>query len=95
MSAAPITTLSPEMREVLDRLRRIETRVTRFLETQGFDTQVQRPKWDEATHTLYIPSMGVSLRDILLAIPPQRSQLILVKHKGDLVCTLHVPDTDP
>lgn len=53
--------------EIVDRLRRLETRVTRYLEAQGFDTQTARPVLD-AGHQLKVPNINVSLKDMLQAL---------------------------
>lgn len=71
--------------ETRDRVRRIETRLTRFLHDQGFDTQVQRPHFDgDAVH---IPSPSVALDALLEAIPPGHTHdAIPVLLKGQVKC---------
>ena len=54
-------------KEVLDRLRRIETRLTTFMISQGYDPGGNHPRWDGAA--LHIPSTKVALQDMLDAIP--------------------------
>lgn len=68
-------------KEVRDRLRRIETRLTKYLEQQGFDTQRKLPVWKGSS--IEIPSMECAVADILAAIPdPCNVRHIAVTHKG-------------
>ena len=54
-------------KEVLDRLRRIETRLTRYLQAQGFDAQTSKPVWGGGV--IALPSPHASLKSILSVIP--------------------------
>jgi hypothetical protein len=75
----------------LDRVRRIETRLTRYLETQGFDTQTQRPVLEPGPEPkMHIPSMHISLKDMLAAIPADLNgwEDIEVQHAGRPVAYL-------
>jgi hypothetical protein len=54
--------------EIRDRTRRIETRLTRYLESTGFDVQVQRPLWNN-NGTIRVPSKACSLNDCLSVVP--------------------------
>ena len=80
-----------DMKEVVDRCRRMETRLTRFLESQGFDTQVKRATWRDGT--LVVPSPSVSLKEILATIPSHWSPEdgIRVEHKGETLAWVFVP----
>jgi hypothetical protein len=60
--------VDPYTKEILDRCRRIETRLTRYLEREGMDTKVQRPIWNNGL--IHINSLDTSLRDIVALIPP-------------------------
>jgi hypothetical protein len=82
MSQAPEKTFDETAKEILDRCRRIETRLTKFLEQQGFDTETRRPVFHSATSTLDVPSPEVSLKDCLAAVPQHWTALITVEHKG-------------
>ena len=53
--------------EIQDRLRRIETRLTKYMQERGFETQVQKPVWRDGE--IHIPSLDVRLKDILEAVP--------------------------
>lgn len=56
-------------KEVADRLRRIETRLTKYLEAQGFDTQAQKARWNPREQAVEIPSRAIALKEILDCIP--------------------------
>jgi hypothetical protein len=53
--------------EIVDRLRRIETRLTKFLELQGIDTGVQRCTFENGW--LVVPSPAASMKDMRAAVP--------------------------
>ena len=53
--------------EMQDRLRRIETRLTAWMEWSGFDTQRQRAVFNNGV--IEIPSLDIRLKDLLDAIP--------------------------
>ena len=78
-----------DISEVKDRCRRIETRLTRFLEAQGFDTQRKMPTL--RGNEVSIPSMECSLADILSVMPPPPAlghNSVVVTHKGETVAVL-------
>jgi hypothetical protein len=53
--------------EILDRSRRIETRVTKFMEANGFDTKVQRAVWHDGQ--VIIPTPATLVKEIMTCIP--------------------------
>lgn len=57
----------PLLNELIDRSRRTETRLTKYLESIGFDTRVQRPYWNG--HSVIVPTPAVTLCDILAQVP--------------------------
>lgn len=61
--------LQKDIKEIKDRTRRVETRVTRWLESQGFETNIQKPAWHE--DRLIVPTSACSLVDCLSIIPPE------------------------
>jgi hypothetical protein len=75
--------------ELRDRMRRIETRMTRFMEAHGFDTKIQRPQWDHGF--IHVPTASVSLKDCLDVIPAEwpRGTAVTVIVKQDELCTLY------
>ena len=82
---------STAISEILDRTRRIETRLTRFMEDQGFDTQVRRPVWNNGV--INVPSPATSLKDCLAVIPPSWNpdDPIVVMHKDTKVAEWYKP----
>lgn len=76
--------------ETLDRVRRIETRLTKYLEHIGFTTGAQRPAWHDGT--IVLPSMDCSLKDTLAAIPHDWDPLraVYVTHAGRDVSVLYL-----
>lgn len=58
-------------RETVDRARRIETRLTRYLSAIGFETGVRKPTFTfvDETPAVDAPSPAVSLADCVAAIP--------------------------
>lgn len=62
-----------DLREMKDRLRRMETRLTKFMIAQGFDTETRQPVWEPGDGTLEVPSAQVALQDVLDAIPSHRT----------------------
>lgn len=83
-----------QTKEIMDRMRRMETRMTRWLESQGFDTQTKRPVWDRRG-VIHVPSMACSMRDLLDVIPPTWpvDDTIDVHHHGEYIMNLRVPET--
>ena len=69
--------------EVLQRSRRIETRLTRLLETEGISTGIQRPWWMD--DRVMIPSPMTTLDAILKVIPEGWAQpaRIVLKEEQD------------
>lgn len=55
--------------EILDRTRRIETRLTRFICEMGFDAGNSPPQYDPEHNILHVASRHTSLQDCLKAIP--------------------------
>lgn len=78
-----------DIKEVKDRCRRIETRLTKFLESQGFDTQRKMPVC--RGNVVSIPSMECSIADILSVVPSPSApgySSVVVQHKGETVGVL-------
>jgi hypothetical protein len=69
------------MLEILQRSRRIETRLTRLLETEGIQTGIQRPWWMD--DKVIIPSPTVTLDAVLKCIPENWHNPVPVSFKED------------
>lgn len=58
--------LESKMTEVVDRCRRMETRLTKYLESTGFDTGTKRPLWRDGT--IAAPSIDCTMRALLAVV---------------------------
>ncbi len=81
--------------ELLDQLRRVEMRMTRFMENQRFDMQTETPVWKNGA--IAVPSVACSLQDIIEVIPntwTPRSETegIEVWHEGRQICYIALPE---
>ncbi len=88
-----MTDVSQEaIKEIQDRCRRMETRLTRFLEAQGFETGTMKPSWHGGV--IKIPSPACSLKDMLAVVPDDWSadDEITVTHKGEEVMGFFIPE---
>ena len=73
-----MTDLTDTVNEIRDRTRRIETRVTRYMADQGFDTQTRKPKFDRANMALELPSPSIAVNACIDAIPDDIKPGVLV-----------------
>lgn len=65
--------------ETLERVRRIEMRLTLLMEAQNIETGVYRPTWQDGT--ISVPSRMSSLKDVLRVVPddwPKDREIVLV-----------------
>ena len=69
LMSRPVLTDHDMLLEVHARTRRIETRMTRYMEQQGFDAEGRKPTWRVASHSVEVPSTEAKLSDILAAVP--------------------------
>lgn len=76
MSRAP--RYATPMDEVVDRLRRLETRLTVYMTENGFDTQTKRPTMTNG-YECVIPNINVSIKDVL-AVSNTWEEFPLVLH---------------
>jgi hypothetical protein len=53
--------INNEMKEVLDRTRRIETRLTAYLERQGEPINNLKPVWDHTTNSVLVVDLHLKL----------------------------------
>jgi hypothetical protein len=66
-TSKPARSDSELVNEMAQRLRRLETRFTRYLADQGFDTQTTPVNWKGGV--LHVPSPDCSLKEAFAAIP--------------------------
>lgn len=87
--------LESKMTEVVDRCRRMETRLTKYLESTGFDTGTKRPLWRDGT--IAAPSIDCTMRALLAVVPKDwpTEEEIYVSVKGDLIMSIYLPSTMP
>lgn len=78
-------TMAGDVSEILDRVRRIETRITGHLKGEVF-AHGQRPTWDEDTGIVHVPSTSVALDAVLSAIPQDYSGKVEVRLNDKRLC---------
>lgn len=70
--------------EILDRSRRIETRLVSFLEAQGFDTRVRRPLFKDGC--VHVQSPATSINEIMAVVPDWHNENTPVMLKDEIIC---------
>jgi hypothetical protein len=70
-------------KEILDRVRRTETRVTKIGRALGIDVGGGKPEWDDSEGRVTIPTPNCSIRDILAVIPEGRRAFEIDVYAGD------------
>lgn len=79
--------------EVIDRLRRIETKLVRFAEELGIDTDVQRNWLTVDAGVIYVSTLGRSMAVMRMEAVRQGAKagnFYDVVHKGDVCAKLFV-----
>jgi hypothetical protein len=78
-------------REIVDRVRRIETRITKIGEHLDVDVGGGKPVWDSPSGRVVIPTPNCSIGAVLKVIPEdRRTKEVDVFVKGDYLLTLFV-----
>lgn len=73
--------------EILQRAKRIETKVSRLMERMGFvDEAGDRPTWEDGS--VRIPSMEVAFKEILAVIPKKWDAQVLIVHQRQTLATI-------
>ena len=80
-----------KLNEVHERMRRVETRLTRLVEAMGVDAGGKRPLWNDGI--IVIPSLACSLHQIVATVPTDWSdeKLIEVQFNGQEVMSFYMP----
>ena len=78
-------TMAGDISEILDRTRRIETRITGMIKGEHF-THGERPTWDAKTGIVQVPSTSVALDEVLGVIPLDYSGQVEVKLNDRRLC---------
>lgn len=76
------------LREVFDRCRRIETRVTMVANHVGVDAGSEKPVLDKECSSLHVPNRRVALEDIIEALQGRVSRPIDVICDGKYLLTV-------
>lgn len=80
-----------KLNEVHDRMRRVETRLTKLCEAMGVDAGGKRPLWNDGV--VVIPSLACSMHQVVLAVPsdwnPER--IIKVQFNGREIMSFYLP----
>jgi hypothetical protein len=87
-----MTAIETQVREVVERTRRIETRLTKYMEDRGFETKIKRPSWRNSCQ-VHVSSPSVSIADILATVPENwdREEEVLVYHDGTHIFSFYLP----
>ena len=83
--------MTPEIKEILDRTRRIETRLASYLTKIGMYTQAL-PEWVERDDSSYIriPALDTPISSCLKVIPYGHDREVEVVHDGYIVAVVNV-----
>jgi len=89
--------LEENIKEITDRCRRLETRITKFMEYQGFDVQSKKPRFQQRPGEppeIVIHSLHTSIQDCLATIPEgwTNEDQINVTIKGEFVFALYTTE---
>jgi hypothetical protein len=80
--------------EMLDRMRRIETRLTSYLDAQGHVLKgAKRPRWEPTTSAalVQVASVQTGMKDILDVIPREWKSRVYIVHNGVTLACLEGP----
>lgn len=77
-----------KLNEIHERTRRIETRLTRFMESMGVDAGGKKPIW--ADGAVVLPSLSCSVHQLMAAIPEGwgREKPVRVVMNGAVIYTM-------
>ena len=82
------------LREIRDRTKRIETRLTQTMVAQGIPTRAQQPEFfpGSAVRNPYvlIPSPHTSIKEVVDSIPENCNEEVGIYLKGEAVARLRV-----
>ena len=84
--------------ELQQRMRRVETRLTRYMEAQGFETNTQKPRF-EAKGTrgiVFVGTPNVGAKELLSCVPQDwhiDDEIDVINTNGnELILTFFVPE---
>lgn len=99
LSEAIVSSRRPaaSIEEIGDRVRRIETKLTSYFASIGFETRAQPPLWHD-DGVVSIPSMDCSVKDILASVPVNHTwdqdSVVEVYHKLQHVLCFFLPEKE-
>ena len=79
---------SPAIMEILDRSRRIESRLTSFINKCGFTPNGKKPIWNGADLSVTVQSRETALDEILGVIPDHVTDDVAIVFAGKTLCVL-------
>ena len=88
--------MNADTKEIRDRVRRIETRLTTFLVAQGVDTGAQKPRFEPHPGQrayLHLPSRHTSIEECRAAIPDTYFGAVTLLIGGEELGTLSLART--
>lgn len=74
--------------ETLDRSRRIESRLTSFINKCGFTPNGKKPIWDGQNMSVTLQSRETALDEILAVIPDHVTDDVAIMFAGKTLCVL-------
>lgn len=77
-----------EDHELLDRVRRIETRVTKIGHAMGVDVGGGRPSWDVKRGCVVLPSPNCSIAECVNIVPASREGPVDVYVGDQFICAI-------
>ena len=85
-----IKTTEEQIKEIYDRVRRVETRLTSFFGFMGFETNAKKPIWTVVNErgTIIVPTDMVALKEILATVPEYWDREVEVWCKGNFICRM-------
>lgn len=80
--------------EILARVRRIETKTTKYFEAKGFDTGGDHAKWlgllaDEDAGRMNLPTPATSIKEVLATIPKNYTGEVDLYVGEELIATIY------
>lgn len=79
------------VKEILDRVRRTETRVTKMGHAMGVDVGGGRPIWNAAQKRVMLPSPNCSIGECLAIIPAEsKSEDVDLYIGAQYLCTIFI-----
>ena len=80
--------MTTETEEILDRVRRIETRLCSYIVAEGGAVNSAKPKWDARYGHVVIAGLDVRVSECLSAAPQGVKQVVVANSRGVQVATL-------